>query len=103
MRERNAQREEQGTSARGRAWARKRKAFIYRNPWCLICARAANVADHYPLSRKQLIAKGEVDPDASKHLRPLCVSCHNRETAKYQPGGWAAERRKPQTLDRPPF
>ncbi|WP_439679604.1 hypothetical protein [Embleya sp. MST-111070] len=33
------------------------------------------------------------DPDAWARLRPLCVRCHNRETARLQPGGWAAERR----------
>ncbi len=74
-------------------WARKRKRFLYANPWCVLCGQPANVADHYPLSRKQLIAQGVDDPDAPKCLRALCVTCHNRETAKHQPGGWAHERR----------
>ncbi len=101
--QREAQREERGTSARGLRWVRRRKAYIYSNPWCLLCGRAATVADHYPLSRKQLVAKGVADPDAFAHLRPLCVPCHNRETAKHQPGGWASERQKPQKPDTPPF
>lgn len=91
-RQRNAQREERGTGARGVQWARRRKAFLYAHPWCVLCGRQAVVADHWPKSRKQLQAEGVSDPDAAKHLRPLCVSCHNKETAKHQPGGWAAER-----------
>jgi 5-methylcytosine-specific restriction protein A len=92
------QREEQrGSNARKGGydvrWQRIRKAFLYRNPWCVLCGRLANVADHWPLSRRELIARGEPKPDAPKHLRPLCVPCHNKETAKNQPGGFAAEHR----------
>lgn len=72
-------------------WQRVRKAFLYRNPWCVLCMAQATVADHYPLSRRELIARG-VDPDTPSRLRPLCTPCHNKETARHQPGGWAAER-----------
>lgn len=75
-------------------WQRIRKAFLYRNPWCVLCMRQATVADHYPLSRRQLISRG-VDPDTPARLRPLCTLCHNKETAKHQPGGWHAERQAP--------
>ncbi|MEU8131949.1 hypothetical protein [Streptodolium elevatio] len=59
----------------------------------MLCAHPATVADHFPSSRRQLIAAGVADPDAPERLRALCSPCHNRETAKRQPGGWAAERR----------
>lgn len=81
-------------SARGydTRWKRIRKAYLYKNPWCLLCAAQATVADHYPLSRKALRAQG-VDPDTPSRLRPLCALCHNKETAQHQPGGWAAQQR----------
>ncbi|MET7298707.1 hypothetical protein [Embleya sp. NPDC005575] len=59
----------------------------------MLCAQPAVVADHFPLSRRQLIDQGATDPDAPERLRPLCVRCHNRETARHQPRGFAAERR----------
>lgn len=76
-------------------WQRIRRAYLYRNPWCLLCGRTATVADHFPLSRRQLVAQGVADPDAPNRLRPLCATCHNRETAKRQPGGWASANAKP--------
>lgn len=75
------------------AWQRARRAFLYANPWCVLCGRTAQVADHHPVSRRDLVAQGEAKPDAPKHLRPLCTRCHNKETARLQPGGFAAERR----------
>lgn len=76
-------------------WDRIRKRYLYANPWCLLCGRQATVADHHPLSRKTLVERG-LDPDVPSSLRPLCSLCHNKETAKRQPGGWAADRQKPQ-------
>ena len=93
--EANALRVTPGTSAYGRRWPLIRKRYLYAHPWCVLCSRTATVADHFPLSRRQLLARGVVNPDAFGHLRPLCTSCHNRETAKHQPGGWAAERVQP--------
>ncbi|GAA0599806.1 hypothetical protein GCM10010394_31620 [Streptomyces crystallinus] len=90
--------QQRGTSAeRGYTtrWQRIRKAYLYRNPWCLLCGRTATVADHFPHSRRELVAQGVADPDAFNRLRPLCTTCHNRETAKRQPGGWAAANLKP--------
>lgn len=75
-------------------WQRVRKAFLYKHPWCNLCGVQATVADHYPLSRRQLLARG-VDPDTPIHLRPLCAPCHNKETAQHQPGGWHAARQVP--------
>lgn len=89
----NKQRASRGGAVYTTRWQRIRKEFLYANPWCALCGRAANVADHFPLSRRELMAKGEVNPDSTKHLRSLCANCHNRETARNQPGGFAAEAR----------
>ncbi|RSO28310.1 HNH endonuclease [Streptomyces sp. WAC 06725] len=77
----------------GTRWQRIRRRYLYHHPWCVLCSRTAMVADHFPLSRRELVAQGVADPDAWSCLRPLCTQCHNRETAQRQPGGWAAEKR----------
>ncbi|AHH98316.1 hypothetical protein KALB_4954 [Kutzneria albida DSM 43870] len=43
------------------------------------------VADHYPKSRRELVAAG-ADPNDPQHGRGLCVACHNAQTARLQPG-----------------
>jgi 5-methylcytosine-specific restriction protein A len=89
-----ARRDADGSAVYGTTrWQRIRKAYLYAHPWCVLCMAQATVADHYPLSRRELVDRG-VDPDTPTHLRPLCVACHNKETARHQPGGWAAEKRK---------
>ncbi len=94
--------QQRGTAAeRGydaRRWARIRRAYLYAHPWCVLCGRTAVVVDHFPESRRSLVARGVADPDAWHRLRPLCTQCHSRETAVHQPGGWAAERVKPTRL-----
>jgi 5-methylcytosine-specific restriction enzyme A len=72
-----------------------RPAYLTRHPRCVLCGRAATVPDHYPRSRRQLVAARVADPDADEHLRPLCDPCHRTETARNQPGGWHRERRAP--------
>lgn len=79
---------ERGYDAR---WAKRRKAYLYEHPWCDLCGAPSRVADHYPRSRKTLVSLNATDPDNPAYLRPLCVPCHNKETAKHQPGGWAAK------------
>ena len=65
-----------------------RRAVLHRDPVCVLChQRQATVADHYPLSRKQLTDRG-LNPNDPAHGRGLCAACHNRETAHHQPGGW---------------
>lgn len=67
-----------------------RQAVLARDPICKLCGIAwATVADHYPMSRRDLVDAG-LDADDPKHGRGLCSSCHNRETAIHQPGGWHA-------------
>lgn len=86
------QRETPGTSPYGRRWPNIHRRYLYANPWCVLCSKTATVADHFPESRRSLVTRGVSDPDALSRLCPLCTSCHNKETAKHQPGGWAAER-----------
>jgi len=95
-RQREARRKEDGNDAyRTTRWQRVRRAYLYDHPWCLLCTRAATVADHFPKSRRELLAEGVSNPDESSRLRPLCSSCHNKETARLQPGGFVASNAKP--------
>ena len=67
-----------------------RAEVLARDPICKVCVKAwATVADHYPLSRRELIDAG-LDPNDPKHGRGLCKRCHDRETSQNQPGGWNA-------------
>lgn len=81
------------SSARGytsRGHAAFRRAVLARDPVCVACHRAyATVADHYPLSRRELQAQ-RLNPNDPAHGRGLCASCHGKETALHQPGGWHA-------------
>lgn len=76
----------------GSTWARRRAAYLRRHPLCALCPAQASVADHYPTSRRDLVAQGVPDPDAEHRLRPLCTPCHASETSRHQPGGWNAPR-----------
>jgi 5-methylcytosine-specific restriction protein A len=59
-----------------------------RDPICVLCELAVStVADHYPHSRRELIAL-HLDPDDPQYGRGLCKRCHDTETATNQPGGW---------------
>jgi 5-methylcytosine-specific restriction protein A len=92
--QRHKQRANRGGSSYGRNWReRVQPRFIYRNPWCVLCGGQATVADHWPISRRDLVAKGEASPDSFKHLRPLCKACDAKERPKREPGGFYAERR----------
>ena len=82
-------------SARERGYGREhetrfRKAVLARDPICRSCGKArSTVADHWPLSRRQLVAQG-MDPDEPQHGRGLCKTCHDHSTSERQPGGWNA-------------
>jgi 5-methylcytosine-specific restriction protein A len=88
-----------GTSAQrgyGNRWQRSvRPDYLTRHPRCALCGKASTVPDHYPRSRRELVAAGVPNPDVDEHLRPLCDPCHRGETARRQPGGWHRERAKP--------
>lgn len=66
----------------GRAWRQRRAKFLADHPRCLDCGAPATVADHAPTSRRDLVAKGDPDPDAAHHLQPRCASCHGRRTVR---------------------
>ena len=72
------------------AWRRTRLDYLSRHPACVLCGKAATDVDHYPRTRRALLAAGVVDPDVDDHLRALCHRCHSQETARRQPGGWNA-------------
>ena len=73
----------------GRGHRSFRNEVLERDEICVLChAAAANVADHYPISRRDLVDAG-MDPDDPNAGRGLCHRCHSIETAVNQPGGWA--------------
>jgi 5-methylcytosine-specific restriction enzyme A len=66
-----------------------RESVLAKHPICQVCLRvAATVADHFPVSRRELLAQG-LDPNDPARGRGLCSRCHSSETAQHQPGGWA--------------
>lgn len=74
-----------------------RAPVLERDPVCVLCGTTPSThADHWPRSRKQLIAQG-LDPDNPQYGRGLCASCHSRETANApgQAGGWNRRRSTP--------
>jgi 5-methylcytosine-specific restriction protein A len=91
--EHRAEAERARGTARQRGYGRQheqrfRPAVLARDPVCVLCQKApAAHADHYPLSRRELVAAG-LDPDDPRHGRGLCGPCHSRHTAQEQPGGW---------------
>lgn len=69
-------------------WRRISRRFLARNKWCASSLHRgkkvpATVADHYPHSRRELLAKGVANPDDEKYLRPLCTKCHNARGASH--------------------
>lgn len=77
----------------GPRWPGFRLDYLIRHPRCVLCRRLSNVPDHWPVSRRDLVAAGERNPDQDCYVRALCTSCHNRQTAANQPGGWHRDRR----------
>jgi 5-methylcytosine-specific restriction protein A len=73
----------------GNGHSRFRQLVLRRDPVCVIpeCTAPSTVADHYPLSRRDLVLR-RMDPNDPKHGRGLCASCHGKATAEFQPGGW---------------
>lgn len=92
---RTAERERGTAASRGygkRHRTRFRPGVLERDICCVLCREnglwvLATVADHWPLSRRELLERGH-DPDDPQHGRGLCEPCHARETAVNQPGGW---------------
>lgn len=82
----------------GKLWRSRRRACLKRDLFCrctdanhahgATCMAPTTVADHWPTSRRELVAQGVTDPDRLDRLRGLCKLCHDRSTAVAQPGGW---------------
>ena len=71
---------------------RFRRAVLERDICCVLHRERgewvlATVADHWPLSRRELTERG-LDPDDPERGRGLCHDCHSSETALNQPGGF---------------
>lgn len=76
---------------------RFRPGVLAKDPTCVCteeshghtipCGQPSRHADHWPLDRRELTARG-LDPDDPRHGRGLCQPCHSSETARHQPGGW---------------
>jgi 5-methylcytosine-specific restriction protein A len=80
----------------GAAWRRKRAAFLAAHPVCQgdgtgehhpRCDGVATVPDHDPVTRRELVVRGDPDPDAWEHLVARSQACHGRKTAMYD-GAW---------------
>lgn len=73
---------------KSRGHARFRRLVLDRDPVCVLCDVAvATDADHYPRSLREILDAGD-DPNDPANGRGLCHSCHSKETARLQPGGW---------------
>lgn len=92
--------EQRRGSAARRGYGKKhrqrfRAGVLERDICCVLCRDAgtwtlATVADHHPLSRRELEERG-LDADDPQYGRGLCHDHHSIETAKNQPGGFNAE------------
>ncbi len=80
----------------GARWRKVRDAFIAAHRVCAgdgagghhrNCNGLATVADHDPITRRELVERGDPAPDAWHHLVPRSAACHGRKTALYD-GGW---------------
>ena len=65
----------------GVRWAKNRSEFLRWFPVCVDCGGEAEVPDHDPIPRAELVRQGVADPDDWRYLRPRCKRCHNRRTA----------------------
>ncbi|MFJ8603403.1 holin [Streptomyces shenzhenensis] len=96
------QAEQQRGSARQRGYGQQheqrfRPGVLARDPSCQCtdtshghgspCGQPSHHADHWPRSRRELVALG-LDPNDPVNGRGLCGPCHSSETARHQPGGW---------------
>ena len=66
----------------GPEWSRRRTAFLAKHPLCADCGEPATDADHYPTTRRVLLAQGVADPDADAYLVPRCAAHHRSRSAR---------------------
>lgn len=63
-----------------------RAPVLARDPICVICHSApSTVADHYPLTRRQLVQRG-MNPNNPAYGRGLCKRCHDQHTTTIEGG-----------------
>lgn len=65
----------------GPAWRRLMARWL-PGKTCVDCGQPAEVGDHDPIPRRELVAAGVPDPDDPAYLRPRCIPCHNSRTAR---------------------
>lgn len=71
-----------------RAWAKAREGFLARHPLCVHCLASGKVT---PATRVDHIVAHKGDSRLfwdKSNWQPLCESCHNRKTAKYDHQSW---------------
>lgn len=73
------------------AYRASKPVVLRRDPICTVCGTApSTIPDHWPTSRRDLVAQDVRNPDHPSRMRGVCAPCHRSETAKNQPGGWNA-------------
>jgi 5-methylcytosine-specific restriction protein A len=82
QRQQDAQRPSASARGYGSGWRRVRGAFLKAHPTCQTpgCSSASTEADHYPKTRAELVAAGELHPDAWRFLVARCKPCHSART-----------------------
>lgn len=59
-----------------------RAVVLNRDDWtCVLCGADATDADHYPQTRRELLAAG-LNPNDPRYGRSLCHQCHSAHTAR---------------------
>jgi 5-methylcytosine-specific restriction protein A len=68
-----------------------RPAVLKRDPICVICHKApSTVADHHPLTRRELLAVGK-NPNDPQYGRGLCTTCDHRQSGQRQTNRFGTE------------
>ena len=76
-----------GNPYTGRGHAKFRAAVLRKDPICTECGVSpSTVADHHPVERVDLIARG-LDPNDAQYGRGVCKPCHDRKAGHMY--GWA--------------
>lgn len=83
---------ERWTELYGADWPATRLEYLVRHPRCTLCPRQASIADHHPRGIRLLRKHGILYPHQDRYLRPLCKRCHDKESARWEPGGWNRDR-----------
>jgi 5-methylcytosine-specific restriction protein A len=78
---------------------RFRPGVLRRDPLCVCeeqdhghsapCLAPSTVADHWPIDKREL-RRLKLDEHDPARGRGLCKACHDKHTARTQPGGWHA-------------